>query len=93
VALNEFCFNYGIILSHSSNYYPQGNELAESSNKYIMNIVKNIIGDNKKSWDSKIKYCLWVDCTTTKNSTGENPFELVYGMEARLPVNLQIPSL
>jgi transposase InsO family protein len=61
IALNEFCFKYGIILSHSSNYYPQGNGLSESSNKNVMNIVKKIIGENKKSWDRKIKYSLWVD--------------------------------
>jgi transposase InsO family protein len=28
LALEEFCFKYEIILSHSSNYYPQGNGLA-----------------------------------------------------------------
>jgi transposase InsO family protein len=69
VALNEFCFKYGIILSHSSNYYPQGNGLAESNNKNIKNIVKKILGENKKSWDNKIKYALWDDRTTTKTST------------------------
>jgi len=26
--LFSFCFDYGIVLSHSSNYYPQGNGLA-----------------------------------------------------------------
>jgi transposase InsO family protein len=93
MALNEFCFKYGIVLSHSSNYYPQGNGLAESNNKNIMNIVKKIVGENKKSWDSKIKYALWEDHTTTKTSTRKTPFELVYGLEARLPMNLQIPAL
>ena len=88
VELNEFCFNYGIVLSHSSNYYPQGNGLVESSYKNIMNIVKNIVGENKKSWDNKIKYALWANRTTTKTSTGRTPFELVYGFEARLPINL-----
>jgi len=58
-----------------------------------MNIVKNIIGDNKRSWDGRIKYVLWADHTTTKTSTGKTPFELVYGMEAILHVNLQIPYL
>jgi transposase InsO family protein len=71
MVLNEFCFKYGIVLSHSSNYYPQGNGLAESNNKNIMNIVKNIVGENKKSWDGKIKYALWEDRTTTKTSTGK----------------------
>jgi hypothetical protein len=26
--LAKFCFKYGIVMSHSSNYYPQGNWLA-----------------------------------------------------------------
>jgi hypothetical protein len=56
--LNEFCFKYGIVLSHSLKYYIQANGLVESNNKNIMNIVKNILGENKKSWDGKIKYAL-----------------------------------
>jgi transposase InsO family protein len=40
--LDFFSLNYGIILCHSSNYYPQGNELEESRNKNMINIVKNI---------------------------------------------------
>jgi transposase InsO family protein len=35
MALNEFFFKYGIVLSHSSNYYPQGNGLAESNNFFL----------------------------------------------------------
>jgi transposase InsO family protein len=49
LALAEFCLKYGIVLSHSSNYYPQGNGLAESSNKNLMNIIKKVVGENKKA--------------------------------------------
>jgi transposase InsO family protein len=55
--LVEFCFKYAITLYHSSNYYPQGNGLVESTNKNLMNILKKVVGENKKSWDSKIKIC------------------------------------
>ena len=58
-----------------------------------MNVVNNIVGENKKNWDNKIKYGLWADCTTNNTSTRKTIFELVYGLEARLPMNLQIPSL
>jgi hypothetical protein len=57
-----------------------------------MNIVKNIVGENKKSWDNKIKYALWADHTTTNTSTGRTPFELVYGFEAHFPIHLQISA-
>jgi hypothetical protein len=46
-----------------------------------MNIVKKIIGENKKSWDGKMKYALWVDRTKIKTSTRKTPFELFYKME------------
>jgi transposase InsO family protein len=59
LALANFYFKYGIFLLHSSNYYPQGNGLVESNNKNLMNIVKKIVGENKKAWDSNIKYALW----------------------------------
>ena len=88
---SSFCFKYGITLSHSSNYYPQGNGQAESSNKNLMTIIKKIVGDNKKSWDSKIKFALWADRITKKGSTGKSPFELVYGLDVTLPVHLKLP--
>jgi len=49
LALMDFYFKYGIVMSHSSNYYPQGNGLAKSSNKNLMIIFKKIIGKNKKA--------------------------------------------
>eukprot|EP00253_Pinus_taeda_P006080 PITA_06080 len=89
---SSFCFKYGIVLSHSSNYYPQGNGLVESSNKNPITIIKKIIGDNKWAWDSKIKYALWAYTITKKQATGKSPFELVYGLDVTLPVHLKLPS-
>ena len=73
--VNDLCFKYGIILSHSSDYYPQGNGLAESTNKKLMTILTKTVGDNKRAWDSKIKYAVWEDRITKKNSTEKSPFE------------------
>jgi transposase InsO family protein len=89
--LSSFCFKYGIMLSHSSNYYPQCNGLAESNNKNLMNILKKTMGDNKRSRDNKIKFALWADRITKKSSTGKSPFELVYGLDTTLPVHLKLP--
>jgi hypothetical protein len=67
--------------------------LAKSRNKNLMNIIKKVVGENKKYWDRKIKYAVWADRITTKTSTGNTLFELVYGLEEKLPVNLQIPII
>jgi hypothetical protein len=47
--------------------------------------------DNKRAWDSKLKFSLWVDQVTTKKSLGTLPFQLVYGIEAVFPTQLALP--
>ena len=47
--------------------------------------------DNKKSWDSKLKFALWVDRVTNKKSIGNSSFKLVYGADAVFPIQLILP--
>lgn len=90
MALASMCCKYGLVLVQSSNYYPQGNGEAKSSNKNLVKIIKKIVGEFKRSWDSKIRYALWVDRTTMKASTSFSPFQLVYGAKAKLPIQLNL---
>ena len=83
----EFCRKYGIIEYTSSPYHPQGNGQVESSNKSILKIIKRILGEKKKAWDSKFPLALWADRVTMKKEIGCAPFDLVYGIQARLPQN------
>ena len=77
----------------SSNYYPQGNGLVESSKKNLIRIMKRKIEDNQRVWHSKLMTALWADRITPKRAIGNSPFMLVYGREARLPISLEFPSL
>jgi hypothetical protein len=47
--------------------------------------------DNKRAWDSKLKFALWVDRVTTKKSLGTSPIQLVYGTEVVFPTQLALP--
>jgi hypothetical protein len=87
----EFCSKYQITLGHSTTYYPQGNGLAESSNKSLVNIIKKLLQDNKKSWHNKLVHALWADRLTTKRSIGMSPYQLVYGMDVVFPTSLGVP--
>jgi len=84
--LVDICDSMGIKLVHSTSYYPQGNDLAESSNKSLIRTIKKLLEDNKRIWDSKLRYALWANRVTTKKSTGNSPFKLVYGTEAIFPI-------
>ena len=50
----------------------------------------NIVGDNKKSWDSKIKFAFWAYKITKKSSTRKSLFELVYGLDITLHIHLKL---
>lgn len=89
----SFCNKYHITLGHSTAYYPQRNGLAESSNKSLINIIKKLLEENKKTSHKKLINALWVDRLTTKNSIGTSPYELVYGMEDVFPSSLGIPVM
>eukprot|EP00253_Pinus_taeda_P031515 PITA_31515 len=89
----NFCHKYHITLGHSTAYYPQGNGLAESSNKSLINIIKKVLEENKKNWHKKLVNALWADRLTTKRSIGTSPYQLAYGMEAVFPSSLGIPVI
>jgi transposase InsO family protein len=42
----KFCGQYGIIMGQYLNNYPQGNGLAESTNKTLVQILKKIVDGN-----------------------------------------------
>jgi len=89
--LIKFFEHFGIALIHSTPYYLQGNGLVESSNKILINIIKRLLEDNKKSWDSKLKFTLWSNRVTTKRSLGIYPFQIVYKTEAVFPSQVTFP--
>ena len=59
----------------------------------IVRSLKKLLAENKKAWDSKLKYAPWVDRITTKNAIGTSPFHFVYGTEAFFPIHLGLPVM
>ncbi len=91
--MTEFSLKRGFKIKYSANYYPQGNGLAESTNKNLIRIIEWTIDENHKNWHKSLIYALWADWITQKASISTSPFNLVYGKEVVLPTHLAIPSL
>ena len=79
-------------MHYSTNYYPQGNGLVESTNKNLIRILKKTVIENQRSWHSTLPNALRADRVTPKNSLGVSPYTLVYGKETILPPNIMLPS-
>ncbi|XP_059063820.1 uncharacterized protein LOC131856279 [Cryptomeria japonica] len=91
--ISQFCFEYNILLTHSSDYYPQGNGQAESSNKNLITIIHKLVEENQRSWHKALFDTLWADKITPKRAIGMSPFQLLYGINAKIPITLELPSL
>ena len=52
-----------------------------------------MVGQTKSNWNLQLFSALWAYRTTIKTSTGFTPFQLVYGLEATLPIECEVPSL
>jgi transposase InsO family protein len=89
--MEKFFQDYNITLGHSMTYYPQGNGLAESSNKSLTRIIKRLLQENKRAWHKNLIYALWEDRVTTKKSISTSPFQIVYGADAIFPTSLGPP--
>jgi hypothetical protein len=75
--LTEFSLKKNIKVKYSTNYYPQGNGLAKSTNKNLIKILKKTVNDNQRNWHLSLQNVIWDDRVTPKSSIGNSPFFLV----------------
>ena len=68
------------------------NGVVENAKKNIKKIIQKMVV-TYKDWHEMLPFTLHGYRTSVRTSTGETPFSLVYGMEAVLPVEVEIPSL
>ncbi|CAL9024711.1 unnamed protein product, partial [Prunus brigantina] len=91
--MDKLCEDFGFKQRNSSMYNAPANGLAEAFNKTLCNLLKKIVGRTKKDWHERINEALWAYRTTYRTPTQATPYSLVYGVEAVLPLESQIPSL
>ncbi|CAN1248849.1 Transposon Tf2-9 polyprotein [Linum perenne] len=92
-AFLDFCQEFKIMVRLASVAYPQANGQAEAINKLILRGLKKRVDDAKGKWVDELPNILWAHRTSYKTATDETPYTLVYGTEAVLPVEVNLPSL
>jgi transposase InsO family protein len=88
--VREFIESYKIKLLNSSPYYAQANGQAESSNKTLIKLIKKKIEDNMRRCHEVLSEALWAHRVSRHGATKVTPFELIYGQEAVLPVEMNL---
>ena len=58
-----------------------------------MQLLTKVTEHQDKNWDLELPSALWANRTSMKTSTSFNPFHLVYGKEALLPIEVELPAV
>ena len=59
--MSDFTLEKGIKFKYSVSYYPQGNGLAESTNKNLIKIIKRTVSENHKNGHNALFNAIWDD--------------------------------
>ena len=64
----------------------------EVENKNIKRILRKMV-ETSRDWSEKLPFALWAYRTSFRTSIGAMPYSLLYGMEAVLPIEIEMRSL
>ncbi|XP_027169602.1 uncharacterized protein LOC113769344 [Coffea eugenioides] len=90
--VDGLCEQFKIRHRNSAIYRPQMNGAVEAANKNLKKIIRKMT-EKHRDWHEKLPYALMAYRTSIRTSTGATPYSLMYGMEAVLPAEVEIPSL
>jgi hypothetical protein len=86
----EFAESLKIKVLNSSSYYAQANGQAESSNKILIKLIKKKVEEYPRRLHEVLSEALWAHHVSRHVATKVTPFELVFGKEAILPVEVNM---
>ncbi|VFQ73257.1 unnamed protein product [Cuscuta campestris] len=86
----KYLEDFGIAHNKASVAYLQGNGQVENANRTIVDGIKKRLGEAGTNWLEELPHIIWAYRVTSRRATGETPFVLTYGCEARLPIEAKI---
>ncbi|KAL0427954.1 UNVERIFIED_CONTAM: hypothetical protein Slati_2970200 [Sesamum latifolium] len=90
--IQEWCQGLRIKQRFTTVAHPQANGQVEVTNRILVQEIKRRLERVGGNWAEELTSVLWAYRTTPRGSTRETPFSLVYGTEAIIPAELDMPS-
>lgn len=84
--INELAEEFQVYHQKSTPYHPQANGMVEAFNKVLKNVLTKVCNAQISDWDLCIPIVMWAYRMKCKKLTGQNPFRLVYVVEAIMPM-------
>ena len=90
-AMKEYCDSIGVKRTFISPFHHQSNPV-ERTNRTLLNMIRTYVNQDMKDWDLHLDKVLFAYRAATHESTKTSPFEALYGVPPRLPIDLKFGS-
>ena len=88
--MHEIYDQMGIKKTRTTAYHPQCDGLVERQNRNIQEILSSFVNDHSNNWDDVLDQAVFAYNTSIHESTGLSPYEMVFGREARMPIEVEV---
>ena len=82
----------GIKKTRTTPYHPQSDGLVERMNRSLKDMLSKVVNSQQDDWDLRIPQVLLAYRTMVHTSTGFSPHRMMFGREARMPIDLMLPE-
>lgn len=86
--IKQLLSSLGIKKSRTSPYHPQGDAQPERFNRTLLSMLGTLQNEKKHKWSQHISQLVHAYNCTKNDATGYSPYFLMFGREARLPVDI-----
>ena len=84
--VGEVCRLMQIKKINTSGYHPQMDGLVERFHRTLISMLSRYVEKHARDWDHYLPYMLYAYRVTAQESTRESPFFLLFGRDARQPL-------